>query len=87
MAKTHCDHSCLMMSVPQSTRLGKHINEFRRKTDNETLAKRAKDLVRRWRDMIMPTASSTPPSEPATAPAPINGSSNVLSGPGPGGTK
>lgn len=39
----------------QTTRLGKYINELRRKTKNELLAKRAKDLVRRWRDMILPS--------------------------------
>jgi mediator of RNA polymerase II transcription subunit 26 len=36
----------------QATRLGKHINELRKKTTNENLAKRAKDLIRKWRDMF-----------------------------------
>lgn len=36
--------------------MGKYINELRRKTKNDLLAKRAKDLVRRWRDMILPSA-------------------------------
>lgn len=49
-------HFCL-----QTTRLGKYINELRRKTTNETLAKRAKDLVRRWRDMILPQTEAAPP--------------------------
>lgn len=59
----------------QITRLGKHINEFRRKTTNEALAKRAKDLVRRWRDMyVVPAIHSTPHPTPADiAPPALNG--------------
>ncbi|KAK6617410.1 hypothetical protein RUM43_014419 [Polyplax serrata] len=41
----------------ETTRLGKYVNELRRKTTNEQVAKRAKDLVRKWRDMI--TSHST----------------------------
>lgn len=36
----------------QTTRLGKLVNEMRKKTKNDSLARRAKDLVRRWRDMV-----------------------------------
>ena len=28
------------------------MNEMRKKTKNDSLARRAKDLVRRWRDMV-----------------------------------
>ncbi|XP_011881252.1 PREDICTED: mediator of RNA polymerase II transcription subunit 26 isoform X2 [Vollenhovia emeryi] len=60
--------------VLEITRLGKHINELRRKTSNEALAKRAKDLVRRWRDMVLPTVHSTPqPTLGDAAPPALNG--------------
>lgn len=36
----------------QTTRLGRLVNEMRKKTKNDSLARRAKDLVRRWRDMV-----------------------------------
>lgn len=49
----------------ETTRLGKHINEMRKKTQDVSLARRAKALVRRWRDMILP------PSEPTAAPAAV----------------
>lgn len=38
----------------QTTRLGKHVNELRRKTDNDSLSKRAKELVKKWRTMVLP---------------------------------
>ncbi|KAL0121932.1 hypothetical protein PUN28_007016 [Cardiocondyla obscurior] len=64
--------------VLEITRLGKHINELRRKTSNEALAKRAKDLVRRWRDMVLPTVHSTPqPTLADTAPPALNGAKEV----------
>ncbi|XP_054274076.1 uncharacterized protein LOC128994704 [Macrosteles quadrilineatus] len=60
----------------ETTRLGKYINELRRKTKNDALAKRAKDLVRRWRDMILPQAETTPQHNgSARLPASSNSSS------------
>lgn len=57
------------------TRLGKHINELRRKTSNEALAKRAKDLVRRWRDMVLPPTVHPTPCQPTLA---LNGAKEAL---------
>ncbi|XP_037295343.1 WAS/WASL-interacting protein family member 1 isoform X2 [Manduca sexta] len=42
----------------ETTRLGKHVNELRRKTSEPTLARRAKVLVKRWRDLVIPTVAS-----------------------------
>lgn len=43
--------------VVQTTRLGKHVNELRRNTTNESLAKRAKELVKKWRSMVLPESN------------------------------
>ena len=37
----------------QTTRLGKLVNEMRKKAKDAGLARRAKELVRRWRDMVI----------------------------------
>ncbi|XP_076180297.1 mediator complex subunit 26 [Ptiloglossa arizonensis] len=71
---TALEKTAITKELLEITRLGKHINELRRKTSNDALAKRAKDLVRRWRDMVLPTAHSTPQPTPAdTAPPALNG--------------
>ncbi|XP_066587934.1 mediator of RNA polymerase II transcription subunit 26-like isoform X2 [Prorops nasuta] len=71
---TALEKTTITKEVLEITRLGKYINELRRKTNNDTLAKRAKDLVRRWRDMVLPSAHSTPQPTPAdTAPPALNG--------------
>lgn len=38
----------------QATRLGKHINILRRNTTNESLAKSAKGLLKKWKNTILP---------------------------------
>ncbi|XP_053627820.1 mucin-5AC isoform X1 [Cherax quadricarinatus] len=56
--------------VLESTRLGRHINNIRRKTDHQELYRRSKDLVRKWRKEVLADG--------------VNGAAG--SGPGPGGT-
>ncbi|VEN53112.1 unnamed protein product [Callosobruchus maculatus] len=41
----------------QTTRLGKYINELRKKTTNEALSKRAKELVKKWRNAVLPESN------------------------------
>ncbi|XP_050454064.1 mediator of RNA polymerase II transcription subunit 26 isoform X1 [Cataglyphis hispanica] len=75
---TALEKTTITKEVLEITRLGKHINELRRKTSNETLAKRAKDLVRHWRDMVLPSVHSTPqPTLADTAPPALNGAKEV----------
>ena len=38
--------------------MGKHINELRRKANDKQLASRAKSLVKKWRELLMPTSNS-----------------------------
>lgn len=68
-------YSCFLFTF-QTTRLGKYINELRRKTTNDALAKRAKDLVRRWRDMILPQAEPAAPQHNGSTRVPPVAASN-----------
>ena len=47
-----------VFQIFQATRLGKHINELRRKASDKQLASRAKSLVKKWRELLMPTSGS-----------------------------
>lgn len=56
----------------ESTRLGKHINHLRRMTKNESLARRAKNLLKKWREMVLPTANAAASAVTAAPSAPSN---------------
>ena len=45
--------------VLEQTRIGKCINELRKKTSDESLKRRAKQLVKKWRQLIEAHASKT----------------------------
>lgn len=58
----------------EATRLGKHVNELRRKAQDRHLATRAKSLVKKWRELLLPpTQNRTPPIPTINEPPPGGG--------------
>jgi len=43
----------------QQTRIGKYVNEMRRRTADRNLARRAKDLVRKWQQLVANQSSAS----------------------------
>lgn len=56
----------------EATRLGKHINELRKRTDNNQIKARAKSLIKKWRDTFVQQqqngGTQAPPPQPAPQP-------------------
>ncbi|XP_044726601.1 mediator of RNA polymerase II transcription subunit 26 [Chrysoperla carnea] len=55
---TALERTSITEELLKTTRLGKYINELRKKTSNEILAKRAKELLKKWRDQVIPSSQS-----------------------------
>lgn len=69
------EKACITKEALEKTRIGRYINELRKRTNNEQLARRAKDLVKSWRKLL------------PQAPQRINGEeiiNSISSSPGPG---
>ncbi|XP_054721991.1 mediator of RNA polymerase II transcription subunit 26-like [Uloborus diversus] len=67
----------------EKTRIGRYINELRKRTTNEQLARRAKDLVKSWRKLLPQTPQRINGEEIVINIRPSPGNIPVL-GPGPG---
>ncbi|XP_021957969.1 mediator of RNA polymerase II transcription subunit 26 isoform X1 [Folsomia candida] len=64
----------------ETTRLGKTINVFRKRINDEKLAKRAKNLVKKWRDAVL--VNEQQQSGGGGGGRPVNGNSDGLHVPG-----
>lgn len=61
----------------ETTRLAKYINQLRRKTSNDQLARRSKNLLKKWREMVIPNQHTAP--QQSTTNAPLTHPSSAIS--------
>lgn len=69
----------------ETTRLAKYINQLRRKTSNDQLARRSKNLLKKWREMVIPnqntlqqqSTTNAPLLHPSSAISPISTSNRL----------
>lgn len=52
----------------ETTRLAKYINQLRRKTSNDQLARRSKNLLKKWREMVIPNQNTAQQQSSTNAP-------------------
>ncbi|XP_050305460.1 mediator of RNA polymerase II transcription subunit 26-like isoform X2 [Anthonomus grandis grandis] len=64
---SHLEKVAITKELLETTRLGKYVNELRRRTTDQELSRTAKELLKKWRSMVLPETNgqlkqSTQPS-------------------------
>ncbi|GIX90484.1 mediator of RNA polymerase II transcription subunit 26 [Caerostris extrusa] len=80
---TALEKAIITKEALEKTRIGKYINELRKRTKNEHLARRAKELVKSWRRLIPQSSRRVNGEETRNSVVLSPGIKTVL-GPGPG---
>ncbi|KAG8198261.1 hypothetical protein JTE90_021518 [Oedothorax gibbosus] len=80
---TALEQAIITKDALERTRIGKYINELRKRTTNEQLARRAKELVKSWRKLL-PQTPQRFNGEDSNHGIPSPGGGITVLGPGPG---